>query len=218
MHQPPITSEALLQQLRWRYATKMFDPIRRIPPAEWSALEEALVLTPSSYGLQPWKFVVVEDPRLRERLRSASWNQRQVVECSHFIVLATRKPFGTAEVDHLIRRTAEVRSVPPASLETYRRMMQNDIVNGPRGAAVNEWARLQVYIALGNLMTCAALLGIDTCPMEGLDPQQYDEILALPQRGLATTVACAVGYRAADDRYATLAKVRFSLVEVIEHV
>ena len=205
----PIPAETLLEQLQWRYATKKFDPSRKIAPSDWSRLEKALVLTPSSYGLQPWKFVVVEDPALREQLLPHSWNQRQVVDASHHVVFAIQKNMGVANIDALIQRTAAVRGIDPASIEGYRKMMIGDLVNGPRAKEIDEWATRQAYIALGNFMTSCAMIGVDTCPMEGIAPAQYDTILGLPEMGYRTVVACAAGYRAADDKYASLAKVRF---------
>lgn len=212
----PLAPDALLAQLRWRYACKKFDPTRRIAPATWQALEEALVLTPSSYGLQPWKFVVVETPAVREQLVPASWNQRQVADASHLVVLCIQKHFGAAGIDRFVRRSAEVKGVPPESIEKYRTMMVRDVAEGPRSLRVNEWAANQVYIALGNLMTCAAVLGVDACPIEGFEPGKYDQLLGLAAQGLGSTVVCALGYRAADDRYATQPKVRFPANQVIE--
>ncbi len=212
-----MTGSALIQQLKWRYATKKFDSTKRIDPATWSALEEALVLSPSSYGLQPWKFLVVTDPALKAKLRVASWNQAQVEDCSHHVVFLVKKDPGLPEIEHFVDRIAEVRGVSRESLAGYRGYMVGDLAEGPRAKVINEWAARQVYIALGNFMTAAAVLGVDTCPMEGLVPAQYDEILGLEGSGWATLCACPAGYRAADDKYAEVPKVRFPREEVIEH-
>jgi len=214
----PIPTESLGRALHWRYAVKKFDPARRIAPADWAALEEALVLTPSSYGLQPWKFVVVTDPATREKLLPASWNQRQVVDASHLVVFCIRKHLKTEDVDAFVRRTAEVRGVAVESLSRFRDMMVGDVVEGARSFVVNQWASNQTFIALGNFITSAALLGIDSCPMEGFEPARYDQILGLAKRGLAAVVLCAAGYRAADDKYSALAKVRFPVESVIERI
>lgn len=213
----PMTGSALIQQLKWRYATKKFDATKRIDPATWSALEEALVLSPSSYGLQPWKFLVVTDPALKARLRPASWNQAQVEDCSHHVVFLVKKDLGLPEIEHYVDRIAEVRGVSRESLAGYRGYMVSDLAEGPRAKTINEWAARQVYIALGNFMTAAAVLGVDTCPMEGLVPAKYDEILGLEDSGWATLCACPAGYRAADDKYADAPKVRFPREELIEH-
>jgi nitroreductase len=213
-----ISRDQLLEPLNWRYATKQFDPARKIPDADWAALEEALILTPSSYGLQPWNFIVVTDLEIREKLVPFSWGQRQPADCSHFVVFAIKKNFGVADINALLDRTVEVRGGDRSKLDAYGDMMIGDLVNGPRSKWIQEWMARQAYIALGNFMTSAALLGIDTCPMEGLDPAKYDEILGLPERGLATVVACPAGYRAAGDKYALLPKVRFSPENLITRI
>jgi len=210
-----ITSEQLLQQLHWRYATKQFDPQRKISPADWTALEDALVLSPSSFGLQPWKFVVVTHPILREKLVSVSWGQRQVAEASHLVVFALKKDLSEADVVGYIKRISEVRGLPPEGMISYRDMMIGSLFKGRDAAARTAWAANQIYLALGNFLTSTALLGIDACPMEGLDPAKYDEILGLEALGLHTVVAATAGYRAVTDKYAALKKVRFAKNEVI---
>jgi nitroreductase len=210
-----ITSEQLLRQLNWRYATKQFDPQRKISPSDWSALEESLVLTPSSFGLQPWKFVIVNNPVLREKLVGVSYGQRQVVDASHLVVFALKKNFSEADVVAYVQRTAEVRALPVEKLAGYRDMMVGSLFKARDAAARAVWATLQIYIALGNFLTCTALLGIDACPMEGIDPAKYDEILGLDALGLGTVVVATAGYRAANCKYAALKKVRFAKNDVI---
>jgi nitroreductase len=214
----PSTPQQLLEALQWRYATKVFDPAKKIPADVWRTLEQALVLTPTSYGLQPYQFLVINDPAKRAELLPHSWNQKQVVDASQFVVFAARIKMTGADVTKLIRRTSDVRKLPAESLNFYRDMMLGDIVNGPRGKHAHEWAARQAYIALGNLMTCAAVLGVDACPMEGLDPAEYDRILGLKGGDYATVVACALGYRAASDNYAKLAKVRYDTAELVKAV
>jgi nitroreductase len=212
-----LSTNALLVRLNWRYATKKFDPAKPIHPSVWAALEEALVLSPSSYGLQPYRFVVVADPELRKKLRAASWDQPQVTDASHFVVFAHKLAVTEADVERFVGLIAETRSTARSALQGYHDMMAGDLVKGPRSAMVKEWTARQTYIALGNLLTSAALLGVDACPMEGLDPAKYDEILGLTAKGFGTTNACALGYRAADDKYAGAKKVRFPSDELIEH-
>jgi nitroreductase len=211
-----LAAEDLLKAQSWRYATKQFDPSRKIPAETWSALEQSLVLTPSSYGLQPWKFIVVTDPALKAKLRPASWNQAQVEDCSHHVVFLGLEKLGEADIDRLIARMAEVRGQTVESLAAYKGYAMGDLVKGPRSATIGDWAARQVYIALGNFMTSAALLGVDTCPMEGLVPEKYDEILGLAGTGYRTVVACPAGYRAAEDKYANAPKVRFLASELID--
>lgn len=206
----------LLDALSWRYATKKFDPAKKIPAEKWSALEDALVLTPSSYGLQAWNFLVVESPELRKQLRAKSWNQSQVEEASHLVVFTTARTLTESHLDHYIERCAEVRGVSAESLAGFRKAIASDAITGPRSAIAEEWLARQAYIALGNLMTSAAVLGIDTCPLEGLDPKAYDQILGLDKSPYKTIVACAVGYRHAEDKYASTPKVRFKKSEIIK--
>ncbi len=208
----------LLKSLEWRYATKVFDANQKIPADVWGALEKSLVLTPTSYGLQPYHFLVVQDAAKRAALLPNSWGQKQVVDCSHFIVFTARTEMKEADVDRFIQRSAAVRGVPAESLAAYRGMMLGDVVNGPRGKTAHEWAARQCYIALGNLMTAAAVLGVDACPMEGINPPEYDKILGLAGTGYKTVVALALGYRAAADKYASLAKIRYETAELVKVV
>ncbi|MBI2515826.1 MAG: NAD(P)H-dependent oxidoreductase [Opitutae bacterium] len=213
-----IHRDLLLQQLNWRYATKQFDPQRKIGSQDWAALEEALVLTPSSFGLQPWKFVVVTEPAVKGKLVAASWGQQQVADCSHLVVFAAKKNIGETDIDEYLGLIAAVRSAPREALSGFRDMMVGGLVNGRDGAARYTWAARQVYIALGNFLTSAALLGIDACPMEGFDAARYGEILDLDRQGLAATVIAAAGYRANGDKYAALKKVRFQKNQVLAAV
>jgi nitroreductase len=213
-----IGTQQLLNALNWRYATKVFDPGRKIPADVWQTLERALVLSPSSYGLQPYRFLVINDPAKRAELLPHSWNQKQVVDCSHYVVFIARTKMTEIDVDKLIARTTGVRKIPAESLNFYRDMMLGDLVKGPRSQIAHEWAIRQAYIALGNLMTCAAVLGVDACPMEGFVPAEYDRILGLENSGYASVVCCALGYRAAGDKYAALAKVRFEMKDLVRNV
>jgi nitroreductase len=208
----------LLSALQWRYATKVFDATKKIPADVWHALEQSLVLTPTSYGLQPYKFLVVQDAAKRAELLPQSWGQRQVLDCSQYVVFLARTEMKEADVDKLIKRSVEVRKLPADALNFYRDMMLRDVVHGPRGKMAHEWAARQAYIALGNLMTCAAVLGVDACPMEGLVPAEYDRILNLSGSGYATVVACALGYRAAADKYAGLAKIRYETKDLVQTI
>jgi len=214
----PITPDHLLNQLNWRYATKQFDPQRKISPKTWAALEESLVLTPSSFGLQPWKFLVVANPTVREKLVAASWGQRQVADASHLVVFAVKRNFGKADIDALLNRIVTIRGTGRDSLNGYRDMMVGSLINSRNDVARLGWATNQTYIALGNFLTSAALLGIDACPLEGIEPAKYDEILHLEKQGLTTAVVAAAGYRAVTDKYAAAKKVRFEKSEVLAEI
>ena len=211
-------TKQVLDALQWRYATKVFDATKKIPADVWDALEQSLVLTPTSYGLQPYHFLIVQDAAKRAALLPNSWGQKQVVDCSHFVVFTARTEMTKADVDKLIARISSVRGVPAESMTPYWNMMIGDVVNGPRGKAAHEWAARQCYIALGNLMTAAAVLGVDACPMEGINPPEYDKILGLAGTGYKTVVALALGYRSANDKYASLAKVRYETAELVKVV
>jgi nitroreductase len=209
-----MTTSELLTALEWRYATKVFDPAQKIPAETWATLEQSLVLTPSSFGLQPWKFLVITDPALREQLVPHAWNQRQVADASHLVVMVVKKALSEADIDAFMASIVEVRGGTADALAGYRQMIMG---SHSQGYMSTEWAKKQAYIALGQLMTACALLQIDTCPMEGFVAAKFDEILGLEAQGLTCAVLCPVGYRSADDRYASLPKVRYPLAAMIEH-
>jgi nitroreductase len=212
----PTSPNELLTQLRWRYATKRFDATKAIPADTWSALEQALLLAPSSFGLQPWKFVVVTTPALKQQLRAASWGQAQVTDASHYVVFAGLRTTTEADVDRFLQCQSQVRGTPLESTAGYRKVLVDFLAKGWASKDLAAWNARQGYIALGQFMTAAAMIGVDTCPMEGIDMAAYDRILGLDGSRYTTLCACAVGYRAADDKYATAPKVRFPLGEVIE--
>ncbi|MEN9206735.1 MAG: NAD(P)H-dependent oxidoreductase [Gloeomargarita sp. GMQP_bins_120] len=213
-----VSPEFVQQRLSWRYATKKFDPTRKIPPEIWAVLEESLRLAPSSFGLQPWRFVVVHNPDIRAQLVEYSWGQKQVVEASHLVVLALQKNLGPADVDRYLARIAQVQGVPLEKLQGLGQLIKNFLTHPPYPLNLEEWAARQVYIALGQLMTVAAFLGIDTCPMEGFIPDKYDEILGLKETPYRSVVVCPLGYRAADDPQAQRPKVRYEKSEVFMYV
>jgi nitroreductase len=199
---------SIIEDLNWRYATKEFDPSKRVSPKDLETLLDALVLSPSSFGLQPWKFVVVENQELKEQLLANSWNQKQVVQASHVLVLCRPLTFGAEDVINFVRSTAEIRAQEAETLSGYQKVM-TDFLGRMNDAQIAEWMKNQIYIALGNLMTVAATMRIDACPMEGFVSTEYDKVLGLTEKGLASVVVCPVGYRAASDKYGDLSKVRY---------
>ena len=213
-----ISPASLREALQWRYATKAFDPSRSIAPEIWQTLEQSLVLSPSSYGLQPWKFLLIRDPELRQQLRLHSWNQGQITDCAELVVFVGRRTIEQAEVDKLIDTMASTRGIEAEQLGFYADLLHRNVVNHEQVPAseVEGWNGRQVYIALGTFMTAAALLGVDTCPIEGFDPAAYDRLLGLADTPWRSWVVCAAGYRASDDKYARLAKVRYPASELIE--
>jgi nitroreductase len=211
------TEQLIHESLQWRYATKRFDPNRKIAPATWQVLEESLRMTPSSFGLQPWHWIVVTDPAIRKQLQAHSWNQPQIVEASHLVVLASAKDISEDNIDSFLKLTADTRSIPVESLAGYRGMIVPFVKNLKHSQALEAWTTRQVYIALGMLLSSAALLRVDACPMEGISPTQYDAILGLDKTNFSTRVACTLGYRASDDGSASAAKVRYPHAQVFSY-
>ena len=211
-----LSISQLVDSYRWRYAVKRFDPSKRIDSATWTALESSLVLTPSSFGLQPWKFFVISSPENKAKLGSISWNQSQPGDCSHMVVFTALKSVDEQYVDAFLAKTASKRNVPFDSLAGYRKVvlgfMQN---NTGRHLA---WSSNQAYIALGQLLASAAMVGVDACPMEGIVAAEYDKLLGLDGSDYTTIVGCALGYRHSEDHYAKLPKVRFDASEMVTHL
>lgn len=211
-----VSRTTIVQQLAWRYATKEFDPSKKISADDWQTLETALIQSPSSYGLQPWQFVVVTNPEVKAQLPAAAWGQSQPKDCSHFVVIAARKSTDPDYVQKLIHSIAAQREVPVASLGEYKQAILGKTTGMKNGHA--EWNARQCYIALGFLLETAALLGIDACPMEGIVRDKIDELLGLTNTEYTATVACALGYRASQDKYATDKKVRYSAEDLIRRI
>ena len=214
----PLPPDQLVSALNWRYATKKFDPAKKIPADVWAALEQALILAPSSMGLQPWKFVVVTNPLVKEQLVAASHKQTQAMECSHLVVFAVHKNIGNAHVEKYLDRVAAVKTVTRESLAGFGKMITGNLGRAAKEGRLDQWQTHQVFIALGQFMAAAAILRVDTCPMEGIEPAKYDELLGLSEGDYATVVVCAAGYRAEGDKYATAKKVRFEAKDVIVRV
>lgn len=216
-HPLPEYMDHINQSLSWRYATKQFDSSKRVPEESLKTLLHALHLSPSSFGLQPWKFIVVSDPALREKLREHSWNQPQVVDASHLIVLACARTVTPAFIDEHLQHMAEIRSISIESLTPYRDVILPFIQNLTESGSIEAWAARQTYLALGMLLSSAAFLRIDTCPLEGINPSSYDKLLGLESSNFTTKVACAIGYRSSDDSNASAKKVRAPIEQVIVH-
>jgi nitroreductase len=214
-----MTNEELIEQLKWRYAVKRFNPNKKISEADWKTLEEALILSPSSYGLQPWKFYVVTDESVKKELQPHAWNQPQIVEASHIVVIAAKKDANPETIEKYINRVNEVRGTPLADLEMLKGMMLNSQKMATENNFINEWSARQCFIALGNLLTSAAMLGIDACPMEGFLPKEFDRILEIEKDGYFSVVVCAIGYRDNEtDWLSKLAKVRYETEELVKHI
>ena len=211
-----IGNDYIENQLIWRYATKRFDAARKISTRDWQTLELALRDAPSSFGLQPWRFITVADMNLRRQLKELSWNQPQVVDASHLIVLAARTSVDPAYVESFLKYTAEVRGQNPKELEGYGSMINNFVASMPSPVAVESWCTHQTYLALGMLLSTAAMLQIDACPLEGIDRAAYNNALGMADGEYSVKVAVALGYRAADDSLSLAPKVRFASEKIFE--
>jgi nitroreductase/dihydropteridine reductase len=206
----------LIEQLNWRYATKSFDPNKKLNESQINTLYEALRLTPSSFGLQPWKFAVVTNQEIKDQLVGHSWNQAQVGEASHVFVLCRISNIDDKFVDNFLDDTVKTRGGSRGDLEGYEKVMKGFLSRMDENAKA-VWAKDQVYIALGNLMTVCAAEGIDACPMEGFVSPEYDKVLGLKEKGLCSSVVCPVGFRNENDKYASIKKVRYSQEELFIH-
>ena len=206
----------LVDSYNWRYAVKKFDSTKRIDSETWTAIEKSLVLTPSSFGLQPWKFIVISSPENKAKLPAISWNQAQPGDCSHMVVFAARKALDEAYLDAFLASTAKMRNVPVESLAGYRKVILG-FLQGTAGRHL-AWSSNQTYIALGQLLASAAMLGVDACPMEGIVAAEYDKLLGLDGSDYTTVVGCALGFRHTDDHYAAQPKVRFDASEMISYL
>ena len=208
---------SLLEKLAWRYATKKFDPSKKIPADKLAELLATTKLAPSSFGLQHYEIIVVEDPEVRAKLRAASYDQAQITDASQVIVFAAELVIDEDYVTNYVNETAETRHISAESLDGYKQYMLG-AVNGRSEEQKLIWSQKQAYIALGILVAAASELEIDTCPMEGFDAKQFDEILGLKEKGLTASVIATIGYRADDDMYSKFAKVRKSDKDLFTHI
>ena len=197
----------------WRYATKKFDTTKKVSKKDLETLKEAIRLSASSFGLQPYRILIIENPELRAKLQPAAWGQSQIVDASQLIVFANITNFGETEIDVSIANTTKTRGLPADALKGYGDFMKSKIVTLPEDVR-NIWASKQTYLALGNLMNAASELKIDVTPMEGFEPAQVNEILGLGKLGLNATLLATIGYRHEEDATQHYAKVRKSNEEL----
>jgi nitroreductase len=210
-----LNREKILEQLNWRYAVKKIDSTKRVSNEDWNILEQSLILAPSSYGLQPYKFVVVTDENLKKELTPAAYGQTQIADCSHLVVVAYKKVLTDADVEHFVDRIVEVRNAPRKSFKDYEQTMKASAQKAIDEGYIETWNSRQAYLALGFLLETAALLEIDACPMEGFNPVEFNRILELED--YSSVALCAVGYRDREnDWLANLPKVRFLKEELID--
>jgi nitroreductase len=212
-HRPEM-GNALVRAMSWRYATKKFDPDRHVRPEDLETILNATNLSASSYGLQPFQFVVIQDKSLQEQLMPMSYNQPQVRDASAVIVFAVRTNVDEDYIRQSAKLTEEVRGLPPGTLNDYAKQMIGAIMSMDDEQRI-AWASKQTYLLMGTALAACAMLGIDACPMEGFVADQYDEMLSLREKNLHTSLVLPIGYRAADDVNGNFAKVRHPLDEMV---
>ena len=197
----------LLENLQWRYATKKFDPAKKVPGEQLEQLKEAVQLSASSYGLQLYKVLIIEDKVLREQLKPASWNQSQITDASELFVFCNYTTVKDEHIDDHIRLKARIRKQEPGELKNYGDFIKTKLAERS-DHEIQNWTARQCYIALGNLLAACGELQIDACPIEGFEPDRYNEILGLNEKGLNATVIAAIGYRSEEDQSQYAPKVR----------
>jgi len=202
-----------IESQNWRYATKKFDATQKISSSDLDILKEAVRLTASSLGLQPYKVLIVENPDLRAQLQVAAFGQTQVVDASHLFVFASEYQVGETEIDSYMATIAATRGINTEALAGFRTMVVNSVTKMDEITKEN-WTAKQVYLALGNLLNAAADLRIDATPMEGFNPSAVNNILGLQEKGLHAVALAALGYRHVDDKQQHLIKVRKSQTEL----
>jgi nitroreductase len=198
---------SFIENQNWRYATKKFDASKKVSAEDLEILKEAIRLSPSSYGLQPYKVLIIENAEIREQLKPVAWGQNQITDASQLIVFANKTQFGDAEIDSHIEKISQVRGIPVESISGYGDFMKSKITPLEDGVK-NTWTSKQTYLALANLISAAAELRIDVTPMEGFESEAFNEILGLKEKGLNASVIAAIGYRHDDDLTQLYKKVR----------
>jgi nitroreductase len=199
----------IIDDLNWRYATKKFDPSRKISDTDLEIITDSLQLAPSSYGLQPLKYLIIEDKDLRNQLKDQSFNQTQITDASHLIVICAFDEISELFIDEHLENTSKIRSISQDSIAGYGNFMKKEILTMDK-SKVREWNSKQAYIALGQLLHTCACLRIDATPMEGFNSEEYDRILDLNNEGLHAVLVCPIGYRSEADSNQHLKKVRRS--------
>ena len=203
----------IIDTLNWRYATKRYDPTRKISDDDIETLKEAVKLSVSSMGLQPYRIIIVENPELREQLKAVAFNQSAITEASHLFIFANETNISQTQIDAYLKNIAETRGITLESLSGFGKSM-NGFVSGMSDEDNENWTRHQAYIAMSSLINAAAFLKIDATPMEGFDRKKFNEILKLDEMGLNTAVIATIGYRHKEDAAQHLKKVRKSNAEL----
>ncbi len=209
--------DTIIADLQWRYAVKKFDGDQLLPPSKIETLKQAFNLTATSYGLQPIKLLVIQNKALQESLMPFSMNQRQVAQASHVLVLCIEKKIDSTSITEYFERIRTIRGTSTDILDPFKASLI-DSFSKKQQDEIQGWAINQAYLAMGNLLTVCAIERIDACPMEGFLPSEYDRILGLQEKGLASVLVLPVGYRAATDMFADFKKVRKDVDESVLHI
>lgn len=204
----------IIEKLQWRYATKKFNPDKKLSDQQLNVLIQAFNLTATSYGLQTMKLVVVANQDLKNSLLPFAYHQKQVVQASHILVLCIQNDISETDVDDYFDAVETIRKTPTNVLTPFRSQLKSTI-GSMQNSTKQEWAIRQAYIALGNLMTVCAIEQIDSCPMEGFMPEKVDEVLNLKSHNLTSVLLLPVGFRADDDMFSSFKKVRKPIEEVV---
>lgn len=205
----------ITEKLNWRYATKRFDSTKQLSEEQLNTVKEIIQLSPASYGLQPYKILVVTNPEIREKLKEVSWGQSQVTDASALLVFVRNKSVTEKDVDEFVDNIVSTRGIEKEMIKDYEGMMKHAV-----GSQSDEqkavWVEKQIYLALGNLLTSLSVEGIDSCPMEGFDKSKYDEILGLTDT--TSVVVCPIGVRHEEDSYQHYKKVRKPIEQLFETI
>ena len=204
----------IIECLKWRYATKQFDSTKQVSQDNINLLKEAFNLTATSYGLQPLKLVIVKDKALQKDLRQFSFDQQQVEQASHVFVICIEQAIDEAYIRTYFETIKAKRGTPDEILDGFRSFLIDDF-SKKTDEDIALWATKQAYIVLGNLLNTCSLLKIDSCPMEGFVPKEYDRVLGLDELGLRSVLVLPVGYRSEDDMFSGFAKVRKDISESV---
>lgn len=206
-----------IEALKWRYAVKKFDPEKTLPEEKIEVLKKAFRLTPSSSGLQPIKLVLVQDKTLQKTLEKHSFGQKQITTASHILVFCIEVDVNAKFIHDKFEREKQIRKTPEEILGPFRETLIENF-GKKELSEKNAWAVNQVYLAMGNLLSICAMEQIDACPMEGFDAKKYDELLGLKEKGLKSVLIMPIGYRAKDDFFSGLKKVRRPMEEIVIEV
>lgn len=200
--------------MRWRYATKKFDPNKIVDEDTVDQILDATNLSATSFGLQPFKFVVIKNQPLQDQLVASSYGQRQVADASHVIVIAARTDVDADYISQFIDLVESERGLPSGTMEDYKSIMTGTLT-GMSADAMREWTAKQAYLALGTILAACAMLKIDACPMEGFVSTEYNATLGLAEHNLDAVVVVPIGFRAEDDINQNEKKVRRPLTEMV---